>query len=157
MCNKKIALTGGIATGKTTVANLFRDLGATVLDADVYARRVVEPGAESWQALRDMIGPAYFDPAGSLNRRKLREKIIEEPDLREKLDALLHPFIIPAMWADWERLKRSDPRRVVIFDIPLLFEGGFETKFDIVILVYVPPCIQIQRLAKRDGITLQEA
>lgn len=153
MKNRKIALTGGIATGKTTVANRFRELGAVILDADVYARRVVEPGTPSWKALRDLIGPDYFHPDGSLKRRELRDRIIANPDLRECLDEVLHPFILRAMWEDWEK----HPGSVVIFDIPLLFEGNFNENFDIVVLAYAAPAIQVERLMLRDGLSREKA
>jgi dephospho-CoA kinase len=157
MTNKKIALTGGIATGKTSVANRFRELGAIILDADEYARRVVEPGTPSWNGLREFLGPDYFNPDGTLKRRELREKIIEDPDCREKLNAVLHPFILRAMWSEWEMQRRLHPDTPIIFDIPLLFEGGFDKDFDLIILVYAAPEVQIQRLIDRDGIDREEA
>ena len=157
MPDRKIALTGGIATGKTTVANKFRDLGAIILDADEYARRAVEPGTASFPALRELIGPAFFNPDGSLRRRELRQRIIQEPTLRQKIDAVLHPYIMQAMYAEWEKLRQLHPRAVIIFDIPLLFEGGFEKDFDIVILVYSTPEAQIQRLIHRDKVLRSEA
>jgi dephospho-CoA kinase len=155
--DKKIALTGGIATGKTTVANKFRDLGAIILDADQYARQAVKPGTASFAGLRDLIGPAYFNPDGTLRRRELRLRIIQEPSLRQDIDAVLHPYIIQAMQAEWEKLKEHDPQAVIIFDIPLLFEGGFEKDFDIVILVYSSPEVQVQRLIQRDKVSRSEA
>ncbi|MHC1727717.1 MAG: dephospho-CoA kinase [Syntrophobacteraceae bacterium] len=157
MQNRKIALTGGIATGKTTVANRLRELGAIILDADEYARRVVEPETPSAAALREMIGEDYYNPDGTLKRRELREKIIEAPPLREKIDNLLHPFILQAMWAEWERQKRLHPDAIIIFDIPLLFEGHFDKDFDLIILVHSPPQIQIQRLMQRDEVNRREA
>lgn len=157
MPDKKIALTGGIATGKTTVANKFRDLGAIILDADEYARQAVKPGTASFAALRELIGPAYLNPDGTLRRRELRQRIIQEPTLRQRVDAVLHPYIMQAMRADWEKLKELDPHAVIIFDIPLLFEGGFEKDFDIVILVYSSPEAQVQRLIRRDEVLRSEA
>jgi dephospho-CoA kinase len=157
MPDKKIALTGGIATGKTTVANKFRDLGAIILDADEYARQAVEPGTESFTALRELIGPAYFNPDGTLRRRELRRRIIQEPTLRQRIDAVLHPYIMQAMHAEWAKLKELTPQTVIIFDIPLLFEGGFEKDFDIVILVYSTPEVQVQRLIHRDMVLPSEA
>jgi dephospho-CoA kinase len=157
MSDKKIALTGGIATGKTTVANKFRDLGAIILDADEYARQAVEPGTASVAALRQLIGPAYFNPDGTLRRRELRRKIIQEPALRQKIDAVLHPYIMEAMHSEWEKQKKLNFQAVIIFDIPLLFEGGFEKDFDIVILVYSAPEIQVRRLIQRDRAPLSEA
>ncbi|MEM5789520.1 MAG: dephospho-CoA kinase [Syntrophobacteraceae bacterium] len=157
MRNGKIALTGGIATGKSTVAAKFRELGAEILDADEYARRAVEPGTQSWGALREMLGPDFFNPDGFLKRRELREKIVREPECREQLNAVLHPYILEAMWADWETLRAEKPGTIPVFDIPLLFEGGFEKDFDIIILVYAPPETQILRLMRRDGLSREEA
>jgi dephospho-CoA kinase len=157
MPDKKIALTGGISTGKTTVANKFRDLGAVILDADEYARKAVEPGTASFGALRELIGPEYFNPDGTLRRRELRRKIIQEPALRQKIEAVLHPYIMRAMREEWTRLQKLDPGAVIIFDIPLLFEKGFEKDFDIVILVYSTPEMQVQRLINRDGVLRAEA
>jgi dephospho-CoA kinase len=157
MQNKKIALTGGIATGKTTVANKFRDLGAIILDADEYARRAVEPGTASFAALQELIGPEYLKADGTLRRKKLRRRIIQEPALRETMNAVLHPYIMEAMQAEWEKLRKLHPQTVVIFDIPLLFEGGFDRDFDLVILVYSTPQIQVQRLIHRDKVLPSEA
>jgi len=157
MRDRRIALTGGIATGKSTVAKRFRELGAIILDADVYARGAVLPGTESWKALRDLLGAGYFNPDGELKRRELREKIIREPSWREKLDSVLHPFILGAMWSDWDRQKTLHPETPIIFDIPLLFEGGFDRDFDCIILVYTPPEIQVERLIKRDCLDGEEA
>jgi dephospho-CoA kinase len=154
---KKIALTGGIATGKTTVANKFRDLGAIILDADEYARRAVEPGTASLAALREVIGSQYFNPDGTIRRRELRRGIIQEPTLREKVNAVLHPYIMEAMEAEWEKLQKLHPRTPILFDIPLLFEGGFDKDFDLIILVYSTPEAQRQRLIHRDNATPSEA
>ena len=157
MLDKKIALTGGIATGKTTVANRFRELGAIILDADEYARKSVEPGTPSHTALRDHIGPSFFNPDATLRRRELRRGIIREPALRKRINAILHPYIMGAMEAEWERQKELHPRAVIVFDIPLLFEGGFEKDFDIVILAYSTPEVQVQRLIQRDKLSPSEA
>ncbi|SPJ16361.1 Dephospho-CoA kinase [Syntrophobacter sp. SbD2] len=157
MLDKRIALTGGIATGKTTVANRFRELGAIILDADDYARKAVEPGTPSHTALRDHIGPLFFNPDGTLRRRELRRGIIREPALRKRINAILHPYITGAMEAEWERQKKLHPQAVIVFDVPLLFEGGFEKDFDIVILAYSTPEVQVQRLAQRDKLSPSEA
>ena len=157
MLDKRIALTGGIATGKTTVANRFRELGAIILDADEYSRQAVVPGTPSHTALRDSIGSSFFNPDGTLRRRELRRGIIREPALRKRINAILHPFIMGAMGAEWERLKKLHPQAVIVFDIPLLFEGGFDKDFDIVILAYSPPEVQVQRLIQRDKLSPSEA
>ena len=157
MPDKRVALTGGIATGKTTVANKFRELGAIILDADEYARRVVEPGTDSCSALLKLIGAQYFNRDGTLKRRKLRRRIIEEPALRERINSILHPYIMGEMRAEWEKQKKLHRQAVVIFDIPLLFEGGFDKEFDLIILVYSTPEVQIQRLIHRDKLSPAEA
>ncbi|MFZ0928407.1 MAG: dephospho-CoA kinase, partial [Syntrophobacteraceae bacterium] len=157
MLDKRIALTGSIATGKTTVANRFRELGAIILDADEYSRKAVEPGTPSYTALRDRIGSLFFNRDGTLRRQELRRRIIREPSLRKRIDAILHPYIVGAMGAEWERQKKLHPRAVIVFDIPLLFEGGFEKDFDIVILVYSTPEVQVRRLMQRDKLSPAEA
>ncbi|MDR3567047.1 MAG: dephospho-CoA kinase [Syntrophobacteraceae bacterium] len=155
--DKKIALTGGIATGKTTVANRLRELGAIILDADEYARRAVEPGRASHAALREFIGEGFFHPDGALKRGELRRRIIREPELLAGVNAIVHPAIAESMREEWERLKGQSPGAVIVFDIPLLFEGGREKSYDIIILVYSTRAVQLKRLMERDGLSLSEA
>ena len=157
MSFEKIALTGGIATGKSTVARRFRELGAIILDADEYARQAVMPGTLSYAALRDLVGWQHFNPDGTLKRGELRSRIIREPALRQEINDLLHPYIWAAMRSDWEKLKKLAPQSVIIFDIPLLFETAAEKDFDIVILVYASRETQIQRLMLRDKVSASEA
>ncbi|HYA42469.1 MAG TPA: dephospho-CoA kinase [Syntrophobacteraceae bacterium] len=157
MPHKRIALTGGIATGKTTVANRLRELGAIILDADQYARQAVEPGAPSHDALRRIIGARYFDAHGTLRRDELRRRIIRDPALRARIDAVLHPYIMRAMGIEWEKQKSLHPRAVIVFDIPLLFEGGLDKNFDIIILAYCTHEVQLQRLIERDKLDPSEA
>jgi dephospho-CoA kinase len=157
MPNRKIALTGGIATGKTTVANRFRELGAIILDADQFARQAAEPGTPSHAALRAVIGRQFFNPDGTLRRADLRRRIIREPALLERVNTALHPYILEAMRSEWGKQIKNHPGAIVLFDIPLLFEGGIEKDFDLVILVYCTPEIQLQRLMLRDRLTQSEA
>lgn len=154
---KRIALTGGIATGKTSVAILFRELGATIVDADQIAREVVRPGTLGWRKLHAYLGGAFFDAEGMLNRPRLREAIISDPSCRSRIDTILHPLIVEAMEHRWEQWLRGDPARPLIFDIPLLFESGMAERFDLVILVYVPQEVQLARLMQRDGLTREAA
>ncbi len=153
----RIALTGGIASGKTTVANMFRDLGAVVLDADQVARDVVQPGEPCWKRLRDLIGPEYFDTDGQLKRRVLRSRIIEDRNCRSAVNALLHPAILEAMENQWREWRRDAPAKPILFDIPLLYELHLESRFDRIILAYATPEAQIHRLMQRDGVTRLEA
>ncbi len=157
MADKRIALTGGIATGKTTVANRLRELGAIILDADEYARRAAEPGTASYESLRELIGGRYFNPDGTLKRAELRRRIVREPALRAGVNAILHPYIATAMREEWKRLKGQSSGAVIVFDIPLLFEGGLEGRYDIIILAYCNREVQLERLMRRDGLSLSEA
>jgi dephospho-CoA kinase len=153
----RIALTGGIASGKSTVAGMFARLGAVILDADSIAREVVKPGTPCWQKLRELFGTDYFDTNGELDRRRLRELIIRDPHFRTRLNAILHPAIMDRMEADWQESGKTHPDRPVLFDIPLLFEAHMAERFDKVILVYASPESQVLRLMARDGVTRPEA
>ncbi len=153
----KIAITGGIATGKSTVARMFAELGAIILDADQVAREVVEVGTPCWKSLHHLLGPAFFEKDGQLKRRKLRDCIIDDRECRNKVNAILHPSILEKMEQEWQYHHRTHPGRPVIFDIPLLFEGKFHPHFGTIILVYVPQEIQIRRLMERDGLSRPEA
>ncbi|MEJ5300281.1 MAG: dephospho-CoA kinase [Thermodesulforhabdaceae bacterium] len=153
----KIALTGGIASGKSTVARMLQAKGALIIDADSVAREVVEPGTACWQALRDALGTTFFDPSGRLDRKALRKAIMENPEIKKRLESITHPAIVFEMNARWEDSIVRDPNRIVIFDVPLLFEVNLHHRFDFIIVVYVPRNIQRERLAARDGISIEEA
>jgi dephospho-CoA kinase len=155
---RRIALTGGIASGKSTVARMLEAKGARVLDADQAARRAVEPGRPAWRRLREFL-PADFFLAGSgeLDRRRLRRAILEDNDLRRRVNEAIHPHVLQEMEEAWGRLVEADPHRPVLFDIPLLYEAGLEASFDCVLLVYAHPEVQIQRLCARDGVGREEA
>ena len=153
----RIALTGSIATGKSTVAKIFAELGATILDADQIARAVVQPGTQCWQKLRDFLGPDYFEENGTLRRRELRKRIVQDSHCRLTVNAILHPSIIQEMDRQWQDLQTLRPGQMVVFDIPLLFEAELADRFDTIILVYTPRDIQLQRLISRDGLSPAEA
>jgi dephospho-CoA kinase len=153
----RIALTGGIATGKSTVAKLFAELGAYILDADLAAREVVKPGASCWQRLRDFLGPSYFEENGTLKRRQLREEIIRDDRCRATVNAILHPHIMAELDRQWQSLLGLQPEAIIIFDIPLLFEADMARHFQTIILAYTSREIQIQRLMVRDSLSREEA
>jgi len=145
----KVALTGGIASGKTTVARLFRQAGVPVVDADEVARQVVSPGGTAHQALRQAFGPEFFHPDGTLDRPQLSRYVFSRPEALECLNRLLHPCIAQAVRERLEELaSRGEP--LVIVEVPLLFELGLEGQYDGVIVVWVDPATQSRRLAARD-------
>ncbi|SFM43633.1 dephospho-CoA kinase [Thermodesulforhabdus norvegica] len=157
MAYPRIALTGGIASGKSTVSSMLKELGCEIIDADQIAREIIQPGTNCWKRLRELLGPAAFSENGSLKRMELRMKIAKDPELRKRINAITHPYIIESMEETWRKHITSHPERIVIFDIPLLFESRRSDSFNFIIVVYVPPEVQIARLIKRDRISYDEA
>lgn len=154
---RRIALTGGIASGKSTVSDLFRRKGAVILDGDQAAREAVRPGTRSWRRLRELLGPDFFLEDGELDRRRLRLRIIDDPSLRAEVNAVLYPAVMEIIKEGWREACSHNPQALVLFDIPLLYEAGLDGRFDRVILVYAPPEVQVRRLMERDGVSREEA
>jgi dephospho-CoA kinase len=153
----RICLTGGIASGKSTVARMLADLGAIIVDADEAARHAVQPGSPGWHQLRDLLGGGFFRADGQLDRRKLRQRIINDETCRLQVNAILHPAIMATMDAQRQYWLQHRPEIPVILDIPLLFESKLAERCDAILLVYVPREVQIQRLMARDGVPRNEA
>lgn len=153
----KVGLTGGIASGKSTVSEAFARLGAKVLDADKVAREVVLPGQPAWLKLQQAFGPEFFLPDGEVNRNKLRRLVFADPEERGKLNAIVHPEVMKEINRRFEQLTASAQDVVVVVDVPLLLEVGVAHRFDRVIVVYVTENVQIKRLRQRDGLSLEEA
>ncbi len=149
----RVGLTGGIASGKSTVANLFADLGVTIIDTDVIAREVVAPGSPLLPKIAGHFGRDVLAADGSLDRRALRQRVFADPAERQWLEQLTHPEI--------RRLtdERSDaaPGPYSIVAIPLLVETGGKDRFDRVLVVDCAPELQIARLQARDGSTRAQA
>ncbi|OTN90114.1 dephospho-CoA kinase [Enterococcus sp. 7E2_DIV0204] len=150
-----LGLTGGIATGKSTVVKVFKELGFPVVDADVIAREVVEVGRPALAKIVSTFGTEMLQPDGSLDRKKLGALVFSDEEKRQKLNALLSPFLREAILSQIE--KKKDQASLVVVDIPLLYEGGYENDMDQVAVVYVPETIQLDRLMERDHLTEQEA
>ncbi len=146
----KIALTGGAGSGKSTVARMFRELGAAVLDADAAAREAVRPGEPAWQELRRAFGPEFFQENGELDRGKMAREAFSDPEVRQKLTAILHPRIIQIIRDKVKKLQEAGERLVVV-EVPLLFEAGLQNAYDRIIVVYADPEQQRQRLSVRDA------
>jgi dephospho-CoA kinase len=149
----RVALTGGIASGKSTVASLFAELGVPVIDTDVIAREVVEPGQPALAAVVAAFGPEVLGSDGRLDRRRLRERIFADAGARERLNAILHP----AIRAEMERQSQAAGGDYQLLVIPLLTEGGRRDHVDRVLLVDVPEALQVERLMMRDGVTREQA
>ena len=145
----KIAITGGAGSGKSTVARMFQELGAEVLDADAAARDAVAVGAPAWAELRRLYGEDFFNPDGTLNRSRLAQLVFGNPDERRRLDALIHPLVAQKLQAQFADLERRGVELVMV-EVPLLFETGREAAFDRVIVVAAPEALQIRRLRGRD-------
>ena len=148
-----VGLTGGIASGKTTVSNAFSALGVVVIDTDVIARQVVEPGSEGLAALLDRVGTDILNSDGNLNRGLLRQKIFSDGSLRQAVDAILHPLIL----AETHKQLAAVRADYVILVVPLLVESGLFEWVDRVLVVDVTEKTQLERLTLRDGNTADQA
>jgi dephospho-CoA kinase len=149
----RIALTGGIASGKTAVAEAFARRGIPVIDTDRLAREVVEPGEPALAAVVAAFGPGVLAADGRLDRRRVRELVFADPALRRRLEAILHPAIRAAMNAQ----AAAAPGPYVVIAIPLLVESGQRAQFDRVLVVDCSPELQRARLLARDGETEEGA
>ncbi|MCL1038283.1 dephospho-CoA kinase [Shewanella submarina] len=148
MSRFRIGLTGGIGSGKTTVANLFAKQGITLVDADIIARQVVEPGSPGLSAIVTRHGQEMLLPDASLDRRKLRGLVFNHPDEREWLNALLHPLIRQEML---KQLQQATSPYVILV-VPLLFENGLDSLVNQTVLVDIPSALQITRTSQRDDV-----
>lgn len=152
----KIGLTGGIASGKSTISNMFIELGIPVVDADVAARKVVEPGQPALQEIKQAFGPDVIQENGELDRKKLGAIIFKEEPKRKILNQIVHPRVREWMQSQMARYEQKGHPAIVL-DIPLLIESNLKNWADFILLVYVPRDLQIQRLMARDSITEGEA
>jgi dephospho-CoA kinase len=152
-----LGLTGGIACGKSTVADMLKHRGAIIIDADLIAREVVEPGTPALQKLVQQFGNGILSSDGSLNRKALGNIVFADETKRKELNAILHPSIRQEIKSRMEQYELSEPDKLIIVDIPLLYESGLESMFEQIMVVYVPREIQLERLMKRDGYSLAEA
>ena len=151
-----VGLTGGIATGKSTVAAMLRQLGATVIDADEATRAVEARGTEGLRMLAREFGPGIITPDGDLDRGRLAEIAFKDPEARQRLNGIVHPLVRQWMAErQQEAVQRGDP--VVVLDIPLLFESRGAGAFETVVLVYAPEALQVRRLVNLRGMSEAQA
>lgn len=147
----KIAVTGSVGSGKSFVCRYFERLGFAVMDCDRIARDVVEPGEKGFDAVVDLFGPSVVLKEGGLDRKKLRELIIRQSDLREKMEGILHPLILDEMQA---RMAEAEKKgfKAVAAEVPLLFETGMDRYFDMTVAVLAEDEALVQRISTRDGV-----
>ncbi|MGL6335488.1 dephospho-CoA kinase [Aeromonas jandaei] len=148
-----VAITGGIGSGKTTIANQFAELGIDVVDADVIARKVVEPGTPALAAIADHFGPDVITPDGQLDRRRLRERVFSDASAKAWLNALLHPLIRSEM----QRQCAAAHPPYCLLVVPLLVENKLTGLANRVLVVDVDEATQIERTCRRDGVTAEQA
>jgi dephospho-CoA kinase len=151
-----VALTGNVAAGKSAVAGLFRQWGATVLDADEIVRSVQAPGEPVLARIADRFGPSVLRADGSLDRPALRRLVLADPDARAALNRLVHPAVqVRRVELLAEAAARGD--RIVVSDIPLLFEAANPNEFDVIVLVDAPEALRLERIVERRGLDRSEA
>lgn len=145
---KRVGLTGNIASGKSTVAEIWRELGASVIDADVLARRAIDPGTPGHARVL-----AAF---GTVDRGELRDIVFSDAQKRKQLESIIHPEV-NRLRLEQEAALAARGARIVVHDIPLLFEVGMQNEFDAVVLVHAPEPVRIARIVATRGIDEEEA
>jgi dephospho-CoA kinase len=151
-----LGLTGGIATGKSTVAAMLRERGITVVDADAIAREVVEPGRPAYEAIVRHFGQDVLLPDGQIDRKKLGEIIFSNEAERQVLNEIVHPVVRKEMREQAEQAERAG-EQIVFMDIPLLFESKLQHMVHKIVVVYVPASTQLVRLMERDDLDEEQA
>jgi dephospho-CoA kinase len=153
---KLVGLTGGIASGKTAAAAILRRLGAAVVNADELSREVVRPGEEAWKEIITAFGPAVLQQDKTLDRKKLRKLVFDDPAARKKLEAIIHPKVRALAEKKFHELKAAG-NEIIVYEVPLLFEGQLQLWLRPVILIACSTATQKQRLQQRDGLTDEQA
>jgi dephospho-CoA kinase len=152
-----VGLTGGVATGKSTVAKMFKRRGAVVIDADELAREVVKPDKPAWRQIVKMFGKTVLNPDRTLNRRELGAIVFGNRTKLRQLEHIIHPRVAREQARLTKQAAQNAPHAVVIYDVPLLFEAGIDKRVDKIIVVTADRKTQIGRLRKRNGLSQDEA
>jgi dephospho-CoA kinase len=151
-----VGLTGGIASGKSTVSQMFREAGIPVICADELAHEVVKPGSAALDKIRQTFGDEFIDSEGNLDRAAMARLVFDDKSRRKDLESIIHPRVAE----EQRKLIRefaAQGHNIVVVDVPLLYESGLEESFDMILVAYVPHEVQIQRLIARDRVTDKEA
>ncbi len=152
-----VAVTGGIASGKSLVLNTFMNLGAFVIDCDILSREAVIPCSKAWWKIVAVFGKAICRHDLEIDRKKLGGIVFNDSSKRKILEQIIHPEVRRKCTERLEAIKKMAPNAIVVIDVPLLIETGLQKEFDTVIVVYVSADMQIRRLMDRDEITEEEA
>jgi dephospho-CoA kinase len=149
----KVALTGGIATGKSYVLARLKDRGIATIDADDIVHEALGPGTPATKAIADRFGSVFLKPDGSVHRTLLGVKVFSDPETRQEIEAIVHPIVYATIRKWFETVGRP----IAVASIPLLYETGREKDFDFVAVTVCPPDVQLQRLLERDRMSEEEA
>ncbi len=152
-----IGLTGGVATGKSTVAQMFKQCGAVVIDADALAREVVQPDKPAWRDVVRTFSKKVLNPDRTINRQALGSIVFRYPAKRRRLERIIHPRVAREQQRLTREAARKDPTAVVLYDVPLLFEAGIDKRVQKIIVVTADQQTQIARLKKRNSLSRAEA
>ncbi|QYR23288.1 dephospho-CoA kinase [Paenibacillus sp. sptzw28] len=153
----RLGLTGGIASGKSTVSAMLAARGAKIVDADQVAREVVLPGEPALESIVSVFGQAVLNADGTMNRSELGRLVFGDRERLDKLESILHPAIRVRMWKQMDAYLEEDPDRLVVADIPLLYETGQASLYDGVMVVYIPRALQMERLMVRNALSADQA
>ena len=149
----KIALTGGIATGKSYVLARLKDRGVATIDADDIVHDALGPGTSTTKAIADKFGASVLKPDGSVDRTQLAAKVFRETEARQQIEAIVHPVVYDVIRRWFDSLNQP----IGVASIPLLYETAREKDFDVVVVTVCPPDVQLHRLMQRDGMSEQQA
>jgi dephospho-CoA kinase len=152
-----IGLTGGIASGKSLVAGIFRSLGANLIDADKIVHELLEPGETAWKEVLDHFGSGIESPDKSIDRKKLGNIVFHNPEERNWLNNCLHPKVFQAYKARVKHIVERQPDAVIVLDAALLIETGYYKQMDKVVVVFATEEQQLKRLMERDGLSPDQA
>ena len=152
----KISVTGGAGSGKSSVCSRFKELGAWVISADELARKVVRPGSSGFEKIVEHFGQAILQSVGTLNRRKMREVMLSDETARKDLERLIHPEILDQMNLEIRKAVKA-AHRLIIVEVPLLFELNMADEFDHVVMVSADSDIKVKRLMDRDRVSETDA
>ena len=154
---KLVALSGGIAAGKSTIARRLESLGAVHIDADQLAREAVEPGSPGLQRVREAFGDEVIAEDGSLDRAALASLVFQHTERLAELNSIVHPEVRRIYEQRLEQIRRDHPNAIVIYDVPLLVEAGRGSDWDLVVIAEAPPSVRIDRMVRLRGMSAEDA